>query len=173
MSNKKTYQPFNLSESFANSSHESIYDLDNYPTISDMSSQLEENIDTIECHPSCCGSQWPISLDGLTAKEIQQKMALASKDDQYIRTNYTCANGKNGVGCPCISKDMYMKLVNRGQNVNYSEKLASNPKNTMASIQNDLLTEQDFGISRKMNDLELQRQPQDLSNVQSYGSAMY
>lgn len=75
-------------------------------------------VDTMACHPDCCGDQWPVPFDGLTAGEIEQRLQEQnlSNDGPYIRTNMTCANGVNGVGCPCIKKDPYLFLVNRGNN---------------------------------------------------------
>jgi hypothetical protein len=76
-------------------------------------------VDTMVCHPSCCGQQWPVPFDGLTPQEIVQCVNDGKKSStEYIRTQYRCALGPNGEGCPCINKDAYRFLVNRGNNRN-------------------------------------------------------
>ena len=147
-----------------------------------QSTQLDNYaVDAMTCHPSCCGDlatlkrgsdhwedQWPVPFDGLTPEEIQKVLSDQRNSGPFVRSNYTCANGPNGVGCPCIPKDAYLNLVNRGQKTNYADDieptfLIGGPNDTQAS--------QVYVNNRLMNDLVLQRQPQDLSNVQSYGSA--
>lgn len=73
-------------------------------------------VDTMVCSKKCCGDQWPVPFEGLTSAEIEQSIATARDPGPFVRTNYTCANGINGVGCPCISKDAYRFLVNKGRN---------------------------------------------------------
>ena len=89
------------------------------PTQIDNSNQsLEPDnlaLDKITCHPSCCGNQWPVPFDGLNADELQQRIANTGTTGPHIRTSYTCANGPNGVGCPCVTPRVYANIVNRGQ----------------------------------------------------------
>ena len=77
-------------------------------------------IDTMVCHPDCCNTQWPAPFDGLTEKEIQQAIAInaISKNSPYASTSYTCANGPNGVGCPCIPKKTNTLNENLNLNIN-------------------------------------------------------
>lgn len=75
-------------------------------------------VDTMPCHPSCCGDQWPVSFDGLNSDQLQQHINNQNNPDNqgpFIRTNMTCGRGPNGVGCPCITKPGYLMLANRGQ----------------------------------------------------------
>jgi hypothetical protein len=74
-------------------------------------------VDTLVCHPKCCGDQWPTPFDGLTADEIKQSIASRVNNNSFIRTNYTCANGENGVGCPCFTPVAHSNLVNHSQNI--------------------------------------------------------
>nr|AEX62806.1 hypothetical protein mv_R601 [Moumouvirus Monve] len=32
-----------------------------------------------------------------------------------LRSNYTCARGKNGIGCPCLTSETHNLIINRGQ----------------------------------------------------------
>lgn len=73
-------------------------------------------VDRALCHPRCCGSQSAVGYDGLTANEIKETMAMQASMPETIRTNYTCANGNAGAGCPCFDRKMFTNLVNRGQN---------------------------------------------------------
>ena len=74
-------------------------------------------IDKLKCHPDCCGDSQYTPFDGLTSDQIKQTISTGMKGGPYVRTNYTCANGPNGAGCPCITKDAYLNLANRAQNV--------------------------------------------------------
>lgn len=73
-------------------------------------------VDTMTCSKKCCGDQWPVPFEGLSAEEIQQSIQTPREPGPFVRTNYTCANGIEGVGCPCISKDAYRFIVNKGRN---------------------------------------------------------
>jgi len=75
-------------------------------------------VDNMTCSPSCCGGQWPVPFDGLTPTEIHKCIQTDNESGggPFVRTNMTCGNGIGGVGCPCISKDAYKFLVNRGEN---------------------------------------------------------
>lgn len=78
-------------------------------------------IDAIECDPSCCGfgdKNWSAPFEGLTADQIKQSIISKVSASPSIRSNYTCANGPNGVGCPCFDKNTYNDLVNRGAPTN-------------------------------------------------------
>jgi hypothetical protein len=89
-------------------------DLNNYYTNEDIN---DFKVDTMACHPSCCGDQWPYPFDGLTSDEIVQAIADQSKrTSDYVRTSYTCALGDGGVGCPCINKRAYTFISSRGNN---------------------------------------------------------
>jgi hypothetical protein len=73
-------------------------------------------VDTMVCSKKCCGDTWPTPFDGLSSFEIQQSIATMGSTGPFVRTNYTCANGIDGVGCPCISKKAYTFLVDHGTN---------------------------------------------------------
>lgn len=74
-------------------------------------------VDTVPCSPDCCGNPqqnyFDTTFDGLTINEIQQKLATASPYDPPC---YTCANGQNGVGCPCLNPGTATFIGNRGDN---------------------------------------------------------
>jgi len=82
-------------------------------------------IDEMACHPDCCGDSWPVSYDGLDANQVQQTFVSSMLDNggPYVRTGYTCAGGKGGVGCPCVTRDAYINLANRGQGFNGINKI--------------------------------------------------
>jgi hypothetical protein len=73
-------------------------------------------VDTMVCSKKCCGDNWPTPFDGLSSSEVQQSIKTMGSDGPFVRTNYTCANGIDGVGCPCISKKAYTFLVDHGTN---------------------------------------------------------
>ncbi|QGR53935.1 hypothetical protein [Moumouvirus maliensis] len=78
-----------------------------------ISSQLyNSTVDTNLCHPDCCGKQWPNS-DGLTENQILDKISNMNKN-HGPRSNYTCARGENGAGCPCLTSNSYNLISNRG-----------------------------------------------------------
>uniref|UniRef100_A0A6C0CD31 Uncharacterized protein n=1 Tax=viral metagenome TaxID=1070528 RepID=A0A6C0CD31_9ZZZZ len=71
-------------------------------------------VDNMVCSKKCCGDQWPTPFDGLDAEEIQQSILKPGFPGPFVRTNMTCANGIDGVGCPCIPARAYEFLANRG-----------------------------------------------------------
>jgi hypothetical protein len=71
-------------------------------------------IDNMTCSKSCCGDQWPVPFDNLTADEIEFNIHHPGVHGPFVRTNMTCGNGIDGVGCPCIPKKAYEFLANRG-----------------------------------------------------------
>lgn len=73
-------------------------------------------VDNLTCSPDCCGGQYPAPYDGLSAQELEHNISLQGVETPFVRTNMTCANGIGGVGCPCIKKNVYKYLVNRGEN---------------------------------------------------------
>lgn len=74
-------------------------------------------VDTMTCSKDCCGDQFPAPYDGLTAPELEHNLALQGKQTPFVRTNMMCSGGINeGVGCPCVKKNAYKFLVNRGDN---------------------------------------------------------
>jgi hypothetical protein len=73
-------------------------------------------VDTMVCSKKCCGDQWPVPFEGLSAAEIEQTIATKRNPGPFVRTNYMCANGIDGVGCPCINAKAYEYIVNHGHN---------------------------------------------------------
>lgn len=72
-------------------------------------------VDALECHPDCCGFDTE-PYDGLTPTQLKQRiMRNVTSESCTPRSNYTCANGPNGVGCPCFTPRAYTNLVNRSQ----------------------------------------------------------
>lgn len=140
----------------------------------------ELNLDTMQCHKSCCGNQWYTSFDGLNSKELIETIRTGSAMDNgpFVRSNYTCANGDGGTGCPCIPKKAYFNLVNRGQSdiwQGYEDieptfhvgAEALDASNNMAPDEYINSRNSIFINDRKLNDLELQRIPQQITNLQS------
>ncbi|AGF85344.1 hypothetical protein QJ854_gp438 [Moumouvirus goulette] len=79
-----------------------------------MSSQLSNlTIDTNLCHPDCCGTQWPFS-DGLNTNQIINNISNMNSTNN-LRSNYTCARGENGIGCPCLTVNTHKLITNRGK----------------------------------------------------------
>lgn len=74
-------------------------------------------IDTKICHPSCCSNQWPRPFDNMTEYELTSYLKESHSPNNFVTTNYTCANGDGGSGCPCINNDSYFLLINRGNNL--------------------------------------------------------
>lgn len=154
--------------------------LENY-FVSQSDSDLKGlTVDTMKCHKSCCGNQWYTPFDGLTSKEIVETIAMGGMMDNgpFVRTNYTCANGDGGVGCPCIPKKAYFNLVNRGQSdfwQGYEDieptfhvgAEAVNASNNMTPKEYMDSRKSIFVNDRKLNDLELQRRPQQISDLYS------
>lgn len=144
-------------------------------------------VDTMMCSKSCCGDASMPSFDGLTSEEFQRNISEMQNNagGPYVRTNYTCANGPGGVGCPCIDKQSYNFLTNHGSNSHSIQEIE--PTFLLGA---DLgkqrffdLTDQDapytpyeviqtsksmFSNSPKLNDLELGRTPNPIDNVRSF-----
>ena len=143
-------------------------------------------IDNMLCHPSCCGSQWPVPFDNLTAAQLQKNL-VGQSNEPYVRTNYTCANGPNGVGCPCIPKSAHDNLANRGQKSSTSDELHPSlymfPETAQQNQQMTFYAEpnqwqdgtprdsaQDMSNNRLINDMRMQTPEQNISKVMAYGS---
>lgn len=134
-------------------------------------------VDKMVCSPDCCGNQQPNIYDGLTSSQLGDTISSTlqtSADGPYVRTNYTCGNGKNGMGCPCITKDSYWNLVNRGQSSDqYNENLddsllISEPYHPSYPSHDSLeLNQSIYAENLKINDYPLIRS-QDLSNIVGY-----
>ena len=150
-------------------------------------------VDNMTCHPSCCGDQWPVPFDGLTSREVESCIENRGTPGPFVRTNYTCANGINGVGCPCINKKAYLLLTNHGRVPRTPEigtieptfliRDGSVPDGSYEGVKNKITSMMSpyeeiqskrsmFVDTPKLNDLELQRSQTDLSNVQSYMSSI-
>lgn len=74
---------------------------DNFDNIDDL------KLDNMKCDISCCGFQKPGIFDGLSHDELKSALITdASTDKNIISANsrYICANGPNGIGCPCLKK---------------------------------------------------------------------
>lgn len=134
-------------------------------------------IDTLQCSPDCCGESWYVPFDGLTPSQIQKRIATGVVGDggPYIRTNYTCGDGKGGSGCPCVTKDAYLNLANRGQPYDPRLEHIDPTFYVGGNLQTDKpvparIRAQDgksvFVPHPRLNDLELQREPQNISNLQ-------
>jgi hypothetical protein len=174
LSNKQQPQLIVIPEQFNTSSQElEKYYLPGSTGVEDLL------VDTAVCHPSCCGDQWPTPFEGLTANEIEQSVSSRSQNGPFVRTGYTCAGGENGVGCPCISKDAYMHLANRGQGTSGTQNieptfiLRNQSQNGTYQVTpyEQLQTQKSVFVNHpKMNDLKLEHESQDLSNIQSYGA---
>jgi hypothetical protein len=166
-------------ENFTASPYSSSNELDKYYQGSTVGVE-DYLVDNMTCHPSCCGDQWPVPFDGLTSGEIEKCIENRGKPGPFVRTNYTCANGLNGQGCPCIKTGPYKFLVNRGQNAHSVDEVEptfiirnditkSNYEESPSEvIQNKRSM---FRNQPKINDTELQREPVNLSRIQSYGSS--
>ena len=181
------------SDSFpGSSSYRSAANLDEYYEGSTRGVE-DYLVDNMTCHPSCCGDQWPVPFDGLTSQEVETCIETRGNSGPFVRTNYTCANGINGVGCPCINKKGYMMLVNHGRIPRSSELGQVEPTflirnktthegtydevssriSSMMTPYEEIQTKRSMFVDKpKLNDLELSRSQTDLSNVQSYQSAI-
>jgi len=142
-------------------------------------------VDTMVCSKKCCGDQWPVPFEGLSAAEVEQTIATQRNPGPFVRTNYSCANGIEGVGCPCVNAKAYEFIVNHGRNAQTIKDIEPTffirgdvdqkgiePQGILA---NDYLSPYEvlqaqrsmFVDSPKMNDLQLQRSPNPITNVQS------
>jgi hypothetical protein len=115
----------------------------------DTSALKDIALDKIPSHPSCCGTQWPMS-DNLTPAQIQQK--ISNIDPTKISSNYTCANGPNGIGCPCLTQSSHSNLANRGQTI-------------MALYDTNPNNRQVLSDTRCINDHDITRPYYDISKV--------
>lgn len=140
-------------------------------------------VDTMTCSKSCCGDQWPVPFDGLTSTEIEKCIETRGTPGPFVRTDYSCGNGPDGVGCPCITKKAFDFIVNHGTNAPDSVPLDPSllirnddivsPYESPMSPYEQLQSQKSFYSNRrKMNDIALQRGPKCLSGVQSYGSVL-
>lgn len=180
------------SDSFpGSSSYRSANNLDEYYEGSTRGIE-DYLVDNMTCHPNCCGDQWPVPFDGLTSQEVETSIENRGIPGPFVRTNYTCANGINGVGCPCIRKKGYMMLVNHGRIPRPSElsqveptflirneapvgtyaEVSSKIRSMMTPYEEIQSKRSMFVDQPKLNDLELSRPQTDLSNVQSYKSSI-
>jgi len=168
---------------------ESKRQLDEYYNGSDKGIE-NYRVDTMVCSKKCCGDQWPVPFDGLTSAEIEQTISTMREPGPFVRTNYTCANGVNGVGCPCINKKAYKFLVNHGHNaqtINDIEPtflIRGDVGETHGPVQgiqaSDMLSPYEvlqsersvFVASPKMNDLALQRSPNPVTHVSGVSDSM-
>lgn len=137
-------------------------------------------VDTMTCSKSCCGDSLMHSFDGLTSEEFQRNMSeIQNSTGPYVRTNYTCANGPGGVGCPCIDKQSYKFITNHGHNSHSIQAIEPTfllggdvrpfgPKDDEYTPYEVLLTQTSMFVNTpKLNDLELGRMPNPVDNVRS------
>lgn len=133
-------------------------------------------VDTMVCSPDCCGQQFP-SIDGMTLDEYNKCVNDRGIKTDYVRSNYTCANGVNGVGCPCIKSNAMKFLINRGNNSRYNINTIDDsmyikmkpvkPYNYEKSPLEKLELDKSIFVNEpKQNDLKLQRVNQNLDNLQ-------
>ncbi|AEQ33193.1 hypothetical protein [Megavirus chiliensis] len=197
-----------------------FYNLDNKTTLDNYYTPISHQLSTVDnaiCSPDCCGTQWPMS-DGLTAEDIKYQISNMNNKNN-IGTNYTCSNGNNGRGCPCLTPKSYNMLTNRGisepkkytnnhlsdhlsnhlsshlsnhlsnhlsdnTNNGMTKYLINHAKDHVSGLTNYLLNSPKqelkdlvpFGMTspytnnRLINDLIYRKNPDNLDNVQSYGS---
>lgn len=164
-------------ESFVTNPYKSSKELDSYYEGATQGIK-DKLVDTMTCHKNCCGDQWPVPFDNLSADEIQQAIYEGTKPGPFVRTNMSCGNGIGGSGCPCIRKDPYLFLVNRGNN---SRSITADEIEPTFLIKNDsgpspyedimspyeVLQEKKsvFVRDQKLNDILLGNTPQDISKV--------
>jgi hypothetical protein len=155
-------------------------ELDNYYKIPTQGIE-DYMVDNMTCHPSCCGDQWPVPFDGLTSSEVEKCIENRGKPGPFVRTNYTCTNGIGGTGCPCIDKKAYLFLVNHGTEGGSPTQIeptflirdnVPQTNNQMSPYEQLQSKRSMFSDTRKLNDLDLQRDPQSLDNVVPYGSSL-
>lgn len=171
----------NVNEQFDISPYESSKELDHY--YEDNTNGIENYlVDNMTCDPSCCGDQWPVPFDGMTAAEINQSIENRGSPGPFVRTNHTCGNGINGVGCPCINKKAYKFIVNHGQNAHNITEIEPTflinrdvvkpyDLSNESSPYEQLQYKKSMFVDKPMlNDLELRRPAENINNVQSYGS---
>jgi hypothetical protein len=170
-----------VTEKFTASPFQSSKELDAYYAGSTVGVE-DDLVDNMTCHPSCCGDQWPVPFDNLTSDQVQKCIADKGKPGPFVRTNYTCANGINGVGCPCIRKKPYLFLVNHGSNADTMDQVEPTflirndripspyEQATMTPYETIQSTKSMFVNTPKINDLELQRRPESVSNVKPYNA---
>lgn len=187
-----SYNPINLQKKYA----DTHYNYNNQPCFNandilplahnpndTMSRGIKDlTIDTMTCSPKCCGDNWHTSFDGLSPDEIQNTIATNVVNDggPYVRTNYTCANGPDGAGCPCITKKAYTNLMNRGQ----SSTVGSHDIDPTFHVGRDVHSTSVASVSPyhpasnksvfvnhpKRNDLELSRIANNLSHLKSHSA---
>ena len=166
-------------EGFNNSPYSASKDLDKYYEPNTDIDDLK--VDNLTCHPSCCGDQWPVPFDGLNSYEIESCLESGTDRGPFVRSNMTCANGINGVGCPCLSKKAYLNLANRGQNAHSVEEVEPTffikrevvkPTVYNTPYEEIQIRKSSYSDKRTLNDLELSRPTQNLSNLKSNGGPL-
>lgn len=166
-------------ENFSNSPYSASKELDQYY---DPNSDIDDlKVDNLTCHPSCCGDQWPVPFDGLSSYEINSCLQTQGERGPFVRSNMTCANGINGVGCPCLTTKAYLNLANRGQNAHsveeveptfYIKREVVKPMVYNTPYEEIQIRKSSFSDKRTLNDLELSRPTQNLSNLKSNGGPL-
>lgn len=159
------------------------YELSQYFDGGDSTKGIRDyTVDTMVCSKKCCGDQWPTPFDGLSSEEVQQTISTMRNSGPFVRTNYTCANGIDGVGCPCINTKAYEFIVNHGHNahtINDIEPtfLIRGDVGSRGEVQGvqagDMLSPYEalqaersmFVDTPKMNDLQLQRSTNSVDKV--------
>jgi hypothetical protein len=143
-------------------------------------------VDTMTCSPACCGTQWPVPFDNMSSGQLEQCIQTVNggPSEDYVRTNMTCANGPNGVGCPCIDKRTYEFIAKRGNNdsdiIGYIDPTFIIKTNTDGDLsQNqDVYTPYEqlkakksyYTNERLLNDLGQLRRQYDLTHLRDVGS---
>lgn len=153
----------------------------------EKTNDIQQNVlDKLVCDPSCCGSQWPVPFDGLTAEQIQRTLSDQKSGGPFVRTSYSCANGPNGVGCPCVTPQAYLNLANRGQNTDCNPKIENSllvqPNKLYDKISSyitepnewldgsERINEQVLVDRRKINDAQIRRHQANIDDVRAYGN---
>lgn len=151
--------------------------LDNYYT---QNADIQDfKYDEAVCHPSCCAPQWPTNTDGMTPMEIEKCINDAKKNDgDYVMTNYTCGNGPNGIGCPCVTKKAAVFVGNRGGNANRGGVLdpthiirtkGISEKSITLNPLEEIEARQSIYENVQLKSNELNRAPNDINNVMAIG----
>lgn len=166
-------------EGFSNSPYSASKSLDKFYEQNQDIADLK--VDNLTCHPSCCGDQWPVPFDGLDSHEIESCLETGGERGPFVRSNMTCANGINGVGCPCLTKPAYLNLANRGQNARsvdepdptfFIKREVVKPMVYNTPYEEIQIRKSSFSDKRTLNDLELTRPSKDLSNLKSNGGPL-
>lgn len=101
----------------------------NEPVLDDFYDPVSNQVATADmaiCDPSCCTSQWPIKLDGLTPEEVDRAISYNNFLQPKLGSNMRCSIG--ATGCPCLTEEIVNNIMGK-ENLNFMQNNYGNSAN--------------------------------------------